>query len=83
MKTEDQLYKSCIGYYVDEIKAFKCQEIYYDESGRECSKEIINKVAIKTYIKPDILAIMFWLGSRQPDKWKIDKNIMEYLKNNI
>lgn len=84
-KIEDNLYKSCIGYHVKETKAIKCKEVYYDDKGRECSREDIKIVEVNTYIEPDILAIVLWLTNRKPDKWRvgIDLDMLEAYYNSL
>lgn len=71
-KIEDSLYKCCIGYHVKETKAIKCKEIYFDNEGRECTREDVKTVEVNTYIEPNVSAIALWLTNRQPDKWKVD-----------
>ena len=84
-KIEDTLYKSCIGYHVKETKAIKFKETYYDDEGRECSREDIKIVEVNTYIEPDILAIVLWLTNRKPDKWRIeiDFDMLEAYYNSL
>lgn len=70
----NSLYEQCLGRYVNETKAIKCKEVYYDEQGRRCERESIRVVDVKTYIKPDTLAMAIWVNNRMPDKWKKNSN---------
>lgn len=73
-EVENSLYKKCIGHYVKEGKAFKCKEIYYDEEGRRCEREVVKVVEVDVFIPPDTMAIAIWLNNRRPDKWRRNAN---------
>lgn len=73
-EVENSLYKKCVGHYARETKAFKCKEIYYDEEGRRCEKEVVKAVDIDVFIPPDTMAIAIWLNNRKPDKWRRNAN---------
>lgn len=64
------LYKQATGFHVKEIKAFKCREIYYDDSGRRCEKETVQTAEVENYIAPDTTAIAIWLNNRMPSQWR-------------
>ena len=66
----NSLFKKCTGAYVKEEKAIKCKEVYYDEDGRRCEREVVNVVVVDTFIPPDTMAMMYWLNNRQPEKWR-------------
>lgn len=84
-KIEDSLYKSCIGYHVKETKAIKCKETYYDNEGRECSREDVRAVEVSTYIEPNVSAIALWLTNRKPEQWSVglDFDMLEAYYNNL
>lgn len=67
---ENSLYKKCVGCYVKVGKAFKCKEIYYDEEGRRCEREVVQTVEVDDFIPPDTMAIAIWLNNRRSDKWR-------------
>lgn len=69
-EVEGSLYKKCVGTYAKEERAFKCKEIYYDEEGRRCEKEVVKTVEVDVFIPPDTMAIAIWLNNRRPDKWR-------------
>lgn len=87
-EVEDSLYKKCIGAYVQEDKAFKCKEVYYDENGNRCERETVKTVKIDRFIEPDVTAIAIWLNNRKPHEWrrnankeKLDEKKFEHEKN--
>ena len=69
-EVENAMYKSAIGYYVDE----EIQELCLDtQTGK--SKLITTKRSRK-WCPPSVTAQIFWLKNRQPDRWR-DKVIQE------
>ena len=73
-EVEDSLYKKCVGCYVKEDRAFKCKEVYYDNEGRRCEREVVKTVEVDTFIPPDTTAIAIWLNNRKSDKWRRNAN---------
>lgn len=87
-EVEESLYKKCIGSYAKEERAFKCKEVYYDEEGRRCEKEVVKTVEVDVFIPPDTMAMAIWLNNRCPGKWrrnagkeKLDEKKFEHEKN--
>lgn len=73
-EVENSLYKKCVGHYAQEGKAFKCKEVYYDEEGRRCEREVVKVAQVDVFIPPDTMAIAIWLNNRRPDKWRRNAN---------
>lgn len=73
-EVENSLYKKCIGHYVKEGKAFKVNEVYYDENGNRCERETIETVEVDKFIPPDTMAIAIWLNNRKPNNWRRNAN---------
>lgn len=73
-EVENSLYKKCIGHYAKDGKAFKCKEVYYDEEGRRCEREVVRTVEVDVFIPPDTMAIAIWLNNRRPDRWRRNTN---------
>jgi len=73
-EVEESLYKKCIGHYAKEGKAFKCKEVYYDESGNRCERETVQVVEVDVFIPPDTMAMAIWLNNRRPDRWRRNAN---------
>lgn len=67
---ENSLYKKCIGSYAQEEKAFKCKEVYFDEQGHRCEREVVKKVKVDVFVQPDTMAMLAWLNNRMPHKWR-------------
>lgn len=69
-EVESALYKSALGYYVEE-------ETYgriWNANKSDIDLTVVKKV--KKWIKPDVTAQIFWLKNRQPERWR-DKVIRE------
>ena len=73
-QVENSLYKKCIGHYAKESKAFKCKEVYYDEAGRRCEREVVRAIEVDTFIPPDTMAMAIWLNNRKPESWRRNAN---------
>lgn len=73
-EVENSLYKKCVGHYARETKAFKCKEVYYDDEGHRCEREVVRTVEVDTFIPPDTTAIAIWLNNRRPDRWRRNAN---------
>lgn len=74
---EGSLYRSAIGFYVNEEKVFKVKIVDYDESGKKIQeREELQTAQERHYIKGDIKAQIFWLKNRMPEVWK-EKIMME------
>jgi hypothetical protein len=67
---ESSFFKSSVGYFITELKGFKCKDVYYDEKGRRCEKEHVELAEETRWIKPDVGAFLAWLFNTMPDKWK-------------
>ncbi len=87
-EVENSLYKKCVGCYVKEDRAFKCKEVYYDEEGRRCEREVVKTVEVDVFVPPDTTAIAIWLNNRKPQSWrrnagkeKLDEQKFEHEKN--
>ncbi|MGI6751098.1 MAG: helix-turn-helix domain-containing protein [Anaerovoracaceae bacterium] len=87
-EVERSLYKKCVGHYAKVGKAFKCKEVYYDEEGNRCEKEVVKVADVDVFIPPDTMAIAIWLNNRRPDKWrrnagkeKLDEKKFEHEKD--
>ena len=61
-EVENAMYKSAIGYEVEEVKTF----IEKTEDGKE--KKKIERTT--KHIAPNVTAQIFWLKNRKPDEWK-------------
>lgn len=93
VEMEDSLYKSGMGYYVDEDRPIKVKTTRRKD-GMEITEERVEIVTVKRYIEPVVVAQIFWLKNRKPDFWKdkrettdtnaIDKldKILDGLENN-
>jgi hypothetical protein len=73
-EVENSLYKKCTGHYAKEDRAFKCKEVYYDEEGRRCEREVVKTVEVDVFIPPDTMAIAIWLNNRKPSMWRKNAN---------
>lgn len=73
-EVQNSLYKKCVGCYTQEDRAFKCKEIYYDDQGRRCEREVVQTVKVEVFIPPDTTAIAIWLNNRNPEKWRRNAN---------
>lgn len=69
-EVENSMYKSAIGYYVEE----EVQELSF-EAATGNSKLITTKHS-KKWCPPSVTAQIFWLKNRQPDRWR-DKVVQE------
>ncbi|MBS4052001.1 MAG: helix-turn-helix domain-containing protein [Methylomonas sp.] len=71
MSVAESLYRTCLGYTHTETTT---REI------RSASGEILSveTVTVTREMPPDTAACIFWLKSRQPDKWR-DKTDVEYI----
>ncbi len=69
-QVEESLYKKCIGSYAKEERAFKCKEVYYDDEGRRCEKEVVKVAEVDIFIPPDTMAMAIWLNNRKPSSWR-------------
>jgi hypothetical protein len=67
---ENSFFKASNGYYVTELKGFKCKDVYYDEKDRRCEKEHVELAEETRWIKPEVGAFLAWLFNTMPDKWK-------------
>lgn len=63
-EVENAMYKSAIGYYVEE----EVQELSF-EAATGNSKLITTKRS-KKWCPPSVTAQIFWLKNRQPDRWR-------------
>ncbi|MPM91283.1 hypothetical protein SDC9_138411 [bioreactor metagenome] len=73
-QVEDSLYDKCLGKYVEEDRAFKCKEVYYNKTGKRCEREKVVVVKVQVYQPPDTMAMAIWLNNRNPDKWRRNAN---------
>jgi len=69
-EVETSLHKKCVGYYVTEEAAVKCKRVFWDENGRRCEEETVEKVEIQKYVPPDTTAQLAWLNNRRSEKWR-------------
>lgn len=73
LKVENSLYKRAIGYTITEVT----EEIYGSPTGKldkngkaEIKADKIHRKTTKKEIVPDVMAQMYWLNNRQPEKWR-------------
>ncbi|MBQ4091514.1 MAG: transposase [Clostridia bacterium] len=68
----EALYKKAVGYSVKVNKKVKLKRIDYDPvTGKKLREyEELADTFDEDYIPPDLRAEMFWLKSRQPDRWQ-------------
>lgn len=71
---ENALYEKCIGKFIYEEQAFKCKNVFYDESGRRCESEDIVVQEVKKYIPSETMAQLAWLNNRRPQRWRKNAN---------
>jgi hypothetical protein len=82
LKVENSFFKSTQGFYVEELKGFKCKEKYYDKQGRLCEKEHVETAIETRFIKPEDGLILAWLFNRKPDVWK-NKQIVQMVATGL
>lgn len=66
------LYKKATGYSVKVCKTVKLKRVDYDpQTGKKLREyEELAPAVDEDYIPPDLRAEMFWLKSRQPERWQ-------------
>lgn len=70
-KVVSSLLQNALGGKVQLIKQFKLKRKIYDEKGRVTKEEEYLKEGVEeTYVKPDVIAQMYWLNNRDPQNWK-------------
>lgn len=69
---ENALYKKATGFIKEVIKPMKIRKAEYDpETGKKiCDYDEIVYVKDQVYVQPDITAIKYYLGNKQPAVWK-------------
>ena len=63
-EVENALYKTSTGYHFYEEQAVKCKEVYYDEGGRRCEREVLKTVSIRKFHPPETAAMAFFLKNK-------------------
>lgn len=58
---ENKMFKLAEGYNVTITKAVKCKEVYYDDLGRRCEREVIKEYDETIYVAPNFNALRFLL----------------------
>lgn len=86
-EVENALYQKALGYDVEEQKAVKVTNTYYDENGKKCQKEEVVVVPVMRHIPADTTAQIFWLKNRRRQQWRdnphkveIDKELLKLKK---
>lgn len=75
IEVEDSLLKSAKGFTVTVRKAIKLRTVK-EKDGMKLTEERIEYVDEEQYIKPEVVAQIYWAKNRMPDKWR-DKPIAE------
>ncbi|WP_338127528.1 terminase [Ornithobacterium rhinotracheale] len=65
------LYKRAVGHKEKVKKAFKVRA--YDDNGSLVDK--IEVVEVEEYYPPEVIAQIFWLKNRHPDKWRDKRDV--------
>lgn len=58
------------GAVIRQQQAFKTKEVYYNDDGKRCEREIIQIVDLEQEQPPDTTALIFWLKNRKSDSWR-------------
>jgi len=85
LQVENALLKKAMGFKIKVMKCFKVKRVEYDKGKRVLETEEIVDREEEVYIPPDVVAQIFWLVNRKPDKWKNkqDHNVGGELKLDI
>lgn len=69
-KVEYALLQRALGYKYEEEQPHKVKEIYYDDNGNKCVRELIQIIKVEKIYPPDVQAQKFWLNNRKAENWK-------------
>ena len=58
---QNNMFKLATGFSTSITKAVKCKEVYYDEQGRRCEREVLKEYEQEIYIAPNFNACRFLL----------------------
>lgn len=77
MKVENAAFLASTGRTVTLKKPFKLRRRYYDETTGKMIKEeeVIEYADQEEFIPPTPTAFMYWLGNRDPDRWKYQNKL--------
>lgn len=77
MKVENAAFLASTGRTVTLKKPFKLRRRYYDETTGKMVKEeeVIEYANQEEFIPPTPTAFMYWLGNRDPDRWKYQSKL--------
>lgn len=75
VEVENSLYRAAVGFHETVRKTVMKKTVTYKDGKR--IKEESSPVTVEedVYVKPDVLAQMFWLKNRKPDVWRDKKDI--------
>lgn len=65
----NSLYKTATGYTYRETQAVKCKEVYYDDEGRRCEREVLNTAEVMKFHAPEVAAMAFFLKNKDRKNW--------------
>ena len=74
---ENAAYLASKGQIVKLKKPFKLRKRYYDETTGKLlrEEEVIEMEEVEEYIAPTPTAFMYWLGNRDPERWKYQSKL--------
>lgn len=74
---ENAAYLASKGQIVTLKKPFKLRKRYYDETTGKLlrEEEVIEQADVQEYIAPTPTAFMYWLGNRDPERWKYQNKL--------
>lgn len=75
-KVTGSLIKECVGYYYDEERT-TTSAIVDKTTGKITNFERVEKIKFRKYARPQVGAIIFYLGNADPKQWQNKLNISE------
>lgn len=75
-KVTNSLIKECVGYYYEEERT-TTSAIVDKTTGKITNFERVEKIKFKKYARPQVGAIVFYLGNADPKQWQNKLNISE------